>query len=393
MSNPPANLIEFWNQTEDPEFNAAENLANPPPRAFTVMSGAELRAVRLPPKVNVLGDGVIALGQMTTIIGQGGTGKSRAAMQIAVSQVLGASFAGLATHPVPLRHLLIGTENSIHRQQGDYVRMTSKLTPGQQALVDSHVFFHVVQEIDDAFINLGHDDIRRKWLDTLELVRPDCVFIDPYGEVHIGDINRDADVRHTLRELTKVCRRHNQESAIVIIHHGRTGRQNIAQAVGFDKGNFALGSKALYSGCRCQVNIAPRDAEGGCGIVLTCGKANDFKPFAPVGLVLEEETMSYRVDADFDAESWLDNVEGKNTGQSASIMDVVRAISAGTGNYNQLCKAVCESSGCSRSTAKRRIQDAAEKNYIRRNSDGLYVVTRKAASLSKPEAQEMTGFK
>jgi hypothetical protein len=392
MSNPPANLIEFWNQTEDPEFNAAENLANPPPRAFTVMSGAELRAVRLPPKVNVLGDGVIALGQLTTIVGQGGTGKSRIAMQIAVSQVLGASFAGLSTHPVALRHLLIGTENSIHRQQSDYVRMTSRLTPEQQALVDSHIIFHVVQGIDDAFINLGHDDIRRKWLDTLELVRPDCVFVDPYGEVHIGDINRDADVRHTLRELTKVCRTHSQDTAIVVLHHARTGRQNIAQAMGFDRANFALGSKALYSGCRCQLNIAPKDPEDGSGIVLVCGKANDFKPFPPVGLNLNEESMCYEVDRDFDAESWLDNVEGKTTGQSASIMDVVHAVNAGQVAYNDLCKAVCHNTGCSKSTAKRRIQDASDKNYIRKDAKGRYLTTKKSASICKSVPSEELGF-
>jgi hypothetical protein len=384
MSN-PNDLIEFWNQTEDPEFNAAENLANPPPRSFTVMSGAELRAVRLPPKVNVLGDGVIALGQMTTIIGQGGTGKSRVAMQIAVSQVLGASFAGLATHPVPLRHLLIGTENSIHRQQGDYVRMTSRLAPGQQALVDSHVFFHVVQEIDDAFINLGHDDIRRKWADTHDLVRPDCVYIDPYGEVHIGDINKDADVRHTLRELTKVCRRHNPDTAIVILHHARTGRHNIAQAVGFDKGNFALGSKALYSGCRCQLNIAPRDPDGGGSLVMSCGKANDFKPFAPVGLVLEEETMLYAVDPTFDPVAWLDDVEGKVSGKSASILDVIHAINAGSRSHGDLCKAVSDATGCSRSTAKRRIQDASEKNYARKDSKGRYALTAKASALCQDD--------
>lgn len=391
MTEPP-DLIQFWQQTEDPDFHAVENSTNPPPRPFTILNGAQLRGIQLPPKVNVLGDGVIALGQLTTVIGQGGTGKSRVVMQMCFAQVLGLPFAGMATHPKPLRHLLIGTENSIYRQQSDYLKMTGTLTPEQQALVDAHIFFHVVQEIDDAFINLGQTDIRNKWLDTLDMIKPDCIYIDPYGEVHIGDINKDADVRHTLREITKVCRKHSQDTAIIIVHHARTGRQNIAQAVGWDKGNFALGSKALYSGCRSQVNIAPADPEDPSRIVISCGKSNDAKPFEPVGLKLDENTMLYDIDPCFDLQAWKDDVEGKNSGQSASIQDVIIAINAGETSYSDLCKAICDNSGCSKSTAKRRVQDAMEKNYVRKDSKGRYLLTKKGATICPQETSTQTGF-
>ena len=376
-----SNLQDLWNSIEDPDFTASENQLNPAPKPFTILSGADLRNVTVPPRVDVLGEGIIALGQMTTVIGQGGTGKSRAAMQTGISQILGWSFAGLKTHPQPLKHLFIGTENSIHRQKSDYLKMTAALTLEKQALVDAHIFFHIVREVDDAFINLGSDDIRKKWLDTIEATAPDCIWVDPFGEVNAGDINKDADVRHTLRELTKVCRRFNQQTAIIIIHHGRTGRQNIAQAVGWDKGNFALGSKALYSGARSQINIAPADPDDHSRIVVSCGKSNDAKPFDPVGLKLNEDTMLYDIDSTFDLNAWKDDVEGKQTGQSASIKDIVEAIQSGNTTHTAICSYVADASGCSSRTVKRRISDSVEKGYVRKGSKGQYHVTEKSTNL------------
>jgi hypothetical protein len=372
----PNELLHLWRSIEDPSFHVAENQLRPQSKPFTVLNGAQLRQATVPPKISILGDGAIALGQLTTLIGQGGTGKSRVAMQIAISQILGWTFAGMATHPEPLKHLLIGTENSIHRQKSEYLKMTSQLNPEQTTLVDTFLFFHVVQEIDDAFINLGSDEIRKKWLDTIEQTNPDCIYIDPYGEVHVGDINKDADVRHTLREITKVCRRINQNTAIIIIHHGRTGRQNIAQAVGWDKGNFALGSKALYSGARSQINIAPAAAADPSRIIISCGKSNDAKPFDPVGLQLEEATMLYQVDSTFNLQTWKDDVEGKQRGQSISIQDVIDAVRDGKTRHKEMIECLTESHSCSRATAARRISEALEKGYLRKNSKGEYTTAK-----------------
>lgn len=378
--NDTNNLVELWREIEDPDFHALENHVNPAPKPFTVLSGAELRQVDIPPKVNVLGDGVISLGQLTTIIGQGGTGKSRVAMQIAISQVVGWSFAGLASHKEPLRHLLLGTENSIYRQKSDYLKMTESMSEEQRALVDAHVFFHVLQKIDDAFIHLGSDDIRRRWLDTIEAIQPNCIYIDPFGEVNMGDINKDADVRHTLRELTKVCRRFDPSTAIILLHHGKTGRQNIAQAVGWDKGNFLLGSKALYSGARSQINIAPADPDDPSRIVVSCGKSNDAKPFDPVGLVLEEETMLYGIDPSFDLNAWKDDVEGKRSTASFTIKEVAHTINGGMTNTKDIHADLGGSDVGSIRSLQRILKKGKEQGYFRAGKDG-YKLTGKGGKL------------
>ncbi len=370
--------VEPYSPTQSPQSEIQNPKSTTP---FTVLSATQLLAKEIPPKTNILGDGIITLGQLTTLIGQGGTGKSRVAMQIALSQVLGWSFAGFATHPQPLKHLLIGTENSIYRQQSDLRKMTAALDEEQRNRLGEHLYFHVVDQIDDAFINIGSDDIRAKWQLTLEAIRPDCIYVDPFGEVNVGDINKDADVRHTLRELTKICRRHNHDTAIIVVHHGRTGRQNIAQAVGWDKGNFALGSKALYSGSRSQINIAPADPDDHSRIVISCGKSNDAKPFDPVGLKLNEDTMLYAPDDTFDLNAWKDDVEGKTSGQSASIKDVINALNDDRKTHNAICQHVVDATGCSLKTAKRRLGDSLGKDYVRKGSTGQYHLTQKALSL------------
>ena len=345
-------------------------------KPFTVLSSAELLAKVLPEKVSILGDGIIVLGQLTSILGQGGTGKSGFTMQLAIQQILGRDFAGFPTHPVPLKHLLIGTENSIHRQQSELRKMTADLADAERELLGQCLFFHVVESMDDAFINIGSDEICKKWQLTLEQIQPDCVFIDPFGEVVVGDINKDADVRSTLRELTKICRRHNPNTAIIVVHHARTGRGNIAQAVGYDKGNYGLGSKALYSGVRSQLNLAPADSEDPSRIVFSCGKSNDTKPFKPMGLKMDERTMTYQVDPTFNVDAWLNDVEGKQSGKVASIADTVRAVESGQIKYTEIAKGVVNKSGCSLGTAKRRIKDALEGGYLRKRSNGDYVIAK-----------------
>lgn len=326
------------------------------------------------------------ISSLCSILGQGGTGKSRFAMQLAIFQILGREFAGFPTHQEPLRHLLIGTENSIHRQQGELRKMISKFTPEEKALIHEHLFFHVVESLDDAFINLGSDEIVAKWKLTLEQVLPDCIYVDPFGEVIIGDSNKDADVRHTLRQLTRICRRHNHDTAIVVIHHARTGRGNIAQAFGYDKGNYGIGSKALYSGVRSQINLAPADAEDTSRIVMSCGKSNDAKPFKPMGLRMDEATMTYQVDSSFDLDAWLNDVEGKQRGQVASVADTVRAVNAGCTRYADIAKAVADETACSVATAKRRIREAVDGGYLRKRTNGDYT-TAKPLSTYQTELQ------
>lgn len=379
---------QIWDSVDDPTFTPVASITSLPAKPFPVLNGAQLRALDLPPQRSILGDLAIAAGQLSALVGQGGVGKSRLVMQMGLSQVLGWKFAGLPTQGPPLRWLLIGNENSIHRLKSDYIKMTAALTPDQRNTADSHIFFHVIQTVEDSFISLGSEESQRRWADTLAEYKPDIVTVDPFGEVMAGDILKDIDVRATLRTLTRICRRHSQDTAIVILHHARTGRANIAQAVGWDRANFALGSKALYSGCRSVLNVAPADADDSSRIVLSCGKSNDTRPFSPVGLQLNESTMLYDIDPTFDLQTWRDDVEGKRGGQSASIKDVLDAVGEGAVRHKDIIVKVVEATGCSIRTAKMRISDALKKNYLRKSKSGDYRIPHSAEIVAEREHVE-----
>ncbi len=188
-------------------------------------------------------------------------------------------------------------------------------------------------------------------------------------------------MRHTLLELTKVCRRHSHDTAIVVIHHARTGRGNIAQAVGYDKGNYGIGSKALYSSVRSQINLAPADAEDSSRIVLSCGKSNDAKPFDPVGLKLNEETMLYDLDSSFDLNAWKDDVEGKRSNANFSIAEVAESLADGPKKIGEIHADLGGEDAGSRRSLQRILQKAKTEGYFRTGKDG-YKLTKKGADLN-----------
>ena len=100
-----------------------------------------------------------------------------------------------------------------------------------------------------------------------------------------------------------------------------------------------------------------------------------------MGLKLNEDTMLYDTDRHFDLNAWKDDVEGKHSGQSASIKDVILVLRDGAKTHTAICTAVINSTDCSKSTVKRRLADAIQKGYVRKTTDNTYFTTKKALTL------------
>lgn len=273
---------------------------------FSIRSWGEIDVMDLKPREWFWGD-AFALGQMQAIFSQPGVGKSRIATNLARNQVLQIPFAGMPTGARPLRHLMIGSENSIHRLQYDIRRMNSELTQDQIRLLGDHIFLATIESAGDSYISLESPENQSRWKATIKHFKPDVLWVDPYGDIHVGDANSDSDTRQTLSTLSRIVRSVNPETGIVLIHHARTGASNIAQATGFDAGNFGKNSKAVFSACRCVVNCAPYDETESPPVVVVCGKNNNARRFDPFRLTLDEQTMTYDADA-VDVEAWRRDV-------------------------------------------------------------------------------------
>ncbi|HPT27330.1 MAG TPA: AAA family ATPase [Bryobacteraceae bacterium] len=289
-------------------------------RPYSTRSWAELGRMDLP-LLEMLWGGT-ALGPTVVVYGIGGLGKSRLALNLARNQVLGLPFAGLPTCKRPLRHLMMGSENSIHRLQHDVRKMQSGLTGAQIELLDAHIRLATLEEPDDPFISLSSPENQEKWMATLTAWPPDVLCLDPWGDLLDGEANSDEDNRATLMALRRMLRKVNPTASLEILAHSRTGAKNIAQAVGYDAANFGKGSKALYSAARSVWNLAPGDETDNPPVVGFHAKHNDSPADKPFALRLDSNTMTYTPVPDFDFDAWQADVSARAAGKGGAKISV-----------------------------------------------------------------------
>ena len=285
-------------------------------RPYSTRSWAELAGLVLPPLERLWGG--TALGTTVVIYGIGGLGKSRLALNLARNQVLGLPFAGLPTCVRPLRHLMMGSENSIHRLQHDVKNMQSGLTSAQIDLLGANIRLATLEEPGDPFISLSSPENQEKWVATLNAWPPDMLWLDPWGDLLDGEANSDEDNRATLMALRRMLRKASPSAGLGILAHSRTGAKNIVQAVGYDAANFGKGSKALYSAARSVWNLAPGDESDNPPVVGFHAKHNDSPADKPFALRLDANTMTYTPVPDFNFEAWQSDVSARAAGKGGA---------------------------------------------------------------------------
>lgn len=377
-------IRDIWDEIEDDLFRQVEDEEQGrPAKSFTTMSARELLKAELPRLVWVWGKGLITRGQLCAIVGQGGTGKSRITLQVAVDERAGVAPLGIAgaTPGKPNRWLFVGTENGIHRLQEELGKMCSVYKGEQLEAVLDGIHFHILKEDDDADILLREDNLGR-WKAMLEEVAPTVVVADPFGDLHPGDINKPAEVRATVRAFMRLCRSVDKEMAMVIIHHARAGRNNIAGAVGWDQGAFSLGAKDITTMARVQINVTFTDPEDWGKVMVSLGKANDTERIEPIGLCLNRETMRYEVDMDFDLDEWKADLDGKRSaGTKVTVGQVLQEIIE-TGGPEPRKKwdwlnEIGKKYGVTGKTIEGKIKKGLEHGYLREDSKGIFRVTEK----------------
>ena len=183
-----------------------------------------------------------------------------------------------------------------------------------------------------------------------------------------------------------IIRQNAPRAAVLWLHHARTGRQNIAQGIGWDAANFASGGKALFAAARCQMNLMPGDPNDDSRLVLSCAKSNNCERFKTRGLIFDPQTFTYAIDPKFDLKTWLAEVEGRaRSGQSlCSVADVVSAVRDGYSTTKALLEHLAEVYATSRRTAERLISKGLKAEGIKQLTRGRYTLGRRAETLCPP---------
>lgn len=341
-------------------------------KPFTLWAPSQFLAYVPDPSACLLGTGYLELGQWTSLIGIGGLGKTRLALWMVICQVLNRQWCGLPTGGVPQKSVILSTENGLRRWKEDLSRIKTSLSDAELALVEANVRILAMVDEEDGDLCLGNlENIARLKL-TLQLSTPGIVVLDPFADMMDGDENKTSDLVATITTLRSITRSSCPKAAILIIHHGRTGSANVAQAGdNFNAGNFGRGAKALYSKVRCELQLAPEDRDNPNRLVLACGKANDTVKFSPRCLVFDEQDFTYAIDPTFDIDAWRDDVAGKRKKTTLSIADVVSAVAekcpfSGDEIDTKTVFAFFEGSGVPERTLQHYIKLAIDDGYLRR---------------------------
>lgn len=371
---PLANLVDVSRRM------AEVHLKSQSPKKLSIWKPSEFLAWVAPASSNLLLPAYLTRSELTTLIGQPGIGKTRLALHLAICQILGREWCGLTVSAEPMKWLFLGDENSISRWQDDLRHMFSALTAQEIERVDEFLFLPAILGPDDADVWLGDARTQDRIIQTIEGVEPGAVVADPLGNFAPDDISKPGPMKEAVRLLLHMMRRSAPEAAYTILHHARSGRQNIIQGVGWDAGNFASGGKALIASSRCQMNLMPGSADDDTKLVLSCAKSNNCERFTTRGLIFDRETFTYSMDPEFDLEAWTADVEGRaRSGQSlCTVAEVASAVHDGYSTTKALVEHLTEACATSKSTVERMIRRATDCEAVAVLSRGKFMLGRKS---------------
>lgn len=312
-------LRESWTSPQIPNLAQDPAASANPKRERAPLKGkplsarniAQILAYLLDDSDLILSNGYLCKSERTVWLGQGGIGKSRLAVQLAICCVLGLDFLGVPTKGKGLRWLFLQTENGMRRLKADLEHMRQAYSESDWQIVCEHIVFHTLESDEDGIILLNDPDHFARAEELVLRVGADIIVVDPLRDSHGGELNSDQEMTVATRNLTKLAKVGGRtDRGLLVLHHALTGKAGAGKVMGYDRASFGRNSKALHGWTRAQVNIAPGSADNSDVLVIASGKNNNFKEFAPFAIELDPRTMTYHLKPDFDMAAWQSEITG-----------------------------------------------------------------------------------
>jgi AAA domain len=341
-------------------IRSLDDLAGKDRDGLTIRRPDELLAMTFADTDRILGDRLLADSGQLTLLGAGGTGKSRLLLQLLACIATGRKFLTFDTFKSEMKWLVLQTENSNRRLQQDLARLKSWLGDDWPRFAE-RVVIHTIETDVDGFVNLDDPDAVARIAISIQADKPDGVVFDPLNDFAMGDLNSDRDMKLTLQTLSRLCRKGNPLRAIIVLHHALTGKGGAVKATGYDRSSFARNSKMLHAWARGQINLAPVDAVSNDRLIVGCGKCSNGPEFQTFAVRLNRDTMIYECDPSVDVTEWAKDITGQR--DNDPLMDPVRVgqLCRSLMTKGDLAKAIMADCGCYRGSAYRYIVRAEGK--------------------------------
>jgi len=342
------------------------------PKGLSMRKPDEIVAMKFDPGDLYLENGIFAKKQPLTLLGPGGIGKSRTALQLAICNILGRPFLGMQCNGKRLTWLFIQAENSNRRLKADLGAMKSDLNDKEWALVNKHLNLHTLEHEGDTLLSIDDPNSAAAIAKLIKEARADVVVFDPLCAFSSGNLNTDIAMLKACRGVSKLAAMGNPDCAVVVLHHAQSGKEGLRKAIGFDRASYGRGSKALHGWTRGQINLAPASADNNQKLVVGCGKNSNGGEFETFGIKLNPKTMWYEVDPDFDINDWKQALgNGAEGHHKITPEDVAALVQDLPLAKVALVAKIIEERGCKKSTAYNAVI-AAEKKTILLNNEREY---------------------
>src|SRR5262249_55513825 len=99
-----------------------------------------------------------------------------------------------------------------------------------------------------------------------------------------------------------------------------------------DRSSFGRNSKVLFSWARAQINVSPGLPDDNSIIVISSAKCSNAKEFEPFAAVLDQETMLYHRDDDFDLDAWQHSLQSPRGGAEKLSVETILDLLPVTGS-------------------------------------------------------------
>lgn len=308
------------------ELTHLTHLTSKKPNHLTSKNPQDIMNANLPAIKSYFADSVIAPGDFTTILGQGGIGKSRIATQLAVCCILGIPFCGQHTNAKGLPWFILQAENSTRRLQQDLQNIKNWISEAQWQELIPLLHFHTLDSELDHNLALTSDTTRNIIANTIDHIKPHFVLWDALPDFAIGNLNSDEDMHATIQAIIELTKYKDTSRTPLAIHHSQAGKAGQEKITGFDRVAFGRNSKRLYNRSRGQINIAPANPDNNRELIFACGKNNDGPEFKPYGIILTEN-MIYEENPDFSLDAWEDAKSSPKSSQhSWDVADIVNQL-------------------------------------------------------------------
>lgn len=236
-----------------PQMPSAPPPVAPPPPFIDWVCGAELHGE--PPKREWLVPGMIPLGTVTLLYGDGGTGKSLIALQLAVSTVIGRMWLNKQTLTGPVIYFSAEDDrDELHRRVSDICKMAFARTSDMAMLhiADMAGKDALLASVGRKTGSMSATMVLEKMNEHATTIRPKLIVLDTLADIFPGNENDRAQVRQFIGMLRGLAIRH--KCAVLILAH--------PSLTGIAAGTGSSGSTAWNNSVRSRLYFERVKSDG-----------------------------------------------------------------------------------------------------------------------------------